>query len=194
MTDQAPHDRLDELAGAGPGSGPGTPAWPDELAALVALAMRAQTACLDRNLTLATAESCTGGLIGHVVTETGGSSDYYVGGLVSYTDGLKERELGVDAETLTKHGAVSAQTCVAMADGARKRYGASIGLAVTGIAGPGGGSDQKPVGLTYVAVSDGSGDDVRRFVWQSDRHGNKVRSAEAALVLLLERLGSADSS
>ena len=91
----------------------------DELAALVEMARRIQSAMIERGLTLATAESCTGGLIGHVLTEVSGSSDYYVGGLISYSNELKERELGVDAATLETHGAVSAQTCVAMAEGAR---------------------------------------------------------------------------
>ena len=159
-----------------------------ELAPLVALADRIQSIMLERGLTLATAESCTGGLVGHIVTEISGSSDYYVGGLVSYSNALKEAELGVDAHTLETHGAVSAQTCVAMADGARRRYGASMAVAVTGIAGPRGGSDAKPVGLTYVGVADADGQEVQRFVWDGDRHANKVSSAAAALQLLLERL------
>ena len=166
-----------------------TPTSTSELSALVELASRIQSAMIDRGLTLATAESCTGGLIGHLLTETSGSSVYYVGGLISYSNQLKENELGVDARTLERHGAVSAQTCVAMAEGARSRYGASIGVSVTGIAGPDGGSDQKPVGLTYVGVSDDDGHDVRRNVWQGNRHSNKVHSAEAALRLVLDRLG-----
>jgi PncC family amidohydrolase len=161
----------------------------DELSPLVNMASRIQSAMIERGLTLATAESCTGGLVGHLLTETAGSSAYYVGGLVSYSNGLKEHELGVDPRTLERHGAVSAQTCVAMAEGARNRYGASLGVAITGIAGPDGGSEQKPVGLTYVGVADEAGHDVRRNVWQGDRHVNKVASARAALALLLERLG-----
>ena len=184
MTDEVPGDRLDELDGSGEASGAA-----QELGELVALAVKLQAQLIDRGLSLATAESCTGGLIGHVITETSGSSDYYVGGIVSYSDELKERELGVERETLARHGAVSAQACVAMAVGAVKRYGADIGVSVTGIAGPGGGSDAKPVGLTYVGVADGNGHDVRRFVWQFDRHGNKIASARAALELLIERLG-----
>lgn len=162
---------------------------PDELRALVALAARIQSVMIERDLTLATAESCTGGLIGHLLTETTGSSAYYVGGLISYSDDLKREHLGVDTQTLERHGAVSAQSCVAMAEGARSRYGASLGLAITGIAGPDGGSEQKPVGLTYVGVADTAGQDVRRNVWQGGRHENKVQSADAALRLLLERLG-----
>jgi PncC family amidohydrolase len=163
----------------------------DELRALVGLCEQVQALMLERGLTLATAESCTGGLIGHLLTEVSGSSDYYLGGLISYSNALKEVELGVDGETLAHHGAVSAQTCVAMADGARRRYGADVAVAVTGIAGPTGGSAAKPVGLTYVSVADADGHDVRRNVWAADRHGNKVHSAQAALELLLERLSSA---
>lgn len=156
---------------------------------LIALAKRIQSIMVERQLTLATAESCTAGLIGHVITENNGSSTYYVGGLISYSNSLKEHELAVPLHTLEQHGAVSAQTCVAMAEGARSRYGADIGLAVTGIAGPDGGSTNKPVGLTYVAVADAGGHDVRRNIWNDDRHSNKVHSAAAALALLLERLG-----
>jgi PncC family amidohydrolase len=166
----------------------------DELAPLVNLAARIQAVMLDRGLSVATAESCTGGLIGHLLTETSGSSGFYVGGIISYSNELKEHELGVDARTLEMHGAVSAQTCVAMAEGARRRYGAAIGVSVTGIAGPDGGSDAKPVGLTYVGVADDAGHDVRRNVWPHDRHGNKVASAEAALQLLLERLSASPSA
>jgi len=144
---------------------------------------------LEQGLSLATAESCTGGLIGYALTEISGSSGYYVGGLISYSNELKEKHLGVEAATLEKHGAVSAQTCVAMAHGARERYKADIGLAVTGIAGPEGRTETKPVGLTYVAVADAEGSDVRRFIWTGDRHENKFQSAEAALLLLRERLG-----
>lgn len=159
------------------------------LDALVALGARIQSAMIERGVTLATAESCTGGLVGHLLTETSGSSAYYVGGLISYSDELKTEHLGVAAGTLERHGAVSAQTCVAMAEGTRSRYGASLGLAITGIAGPDGGSAQKPVGLTYVGVADSAGHDVRRNVWNTNRRVNKMKSAEAALLLLLERLG-----
>lgn len=155
---------------------------------LVALAARIKTAMVEHGWTLASAESCTGGLIGHLLTEVTGSSEYYVGGLISYSNALKQAELGVTAETLAHHGAVSAQTCVAMAEGARRRYAARIGVAVTGIAGPGGGSPDKPVGLTYVAIADEDGHDVRRFQWTGDRHDNKRASARAALELILERL------
>lgn len=154
----------------------------------MALCARIQRISIEHGLTLATAESCTGGLVGHLLTEVPGSSAYYRGGLVSYSNALKEAELGVPAETLERHGAVSAQTAVAMAEGARRRYGASLAVAVTGIAGPDGGTPQKPVGLTYVAVADAAGHDVRRFTWDGDRHANKLASAAAALRLIAERL------
>jgi PncC family amidohydrolase len=169
---------------------PDDPSGTDDLAGLVALAQGIQALMIERSLTLATAESCTGGLIGHVLTEVPGSSAYFLGGLVCYSDPLKSSELGVDQATLQRHGAVSAQVCVAMAEGARLRYGAALSIAVTGIAGPDGGTPAKPVGLTYVSVADEAGHDVRRHAWASDRHGNKVYSAEAALRLLLERLGA----
>jgi nicotinamide-nucleotide amidase len=161
-----------------------------EVASLVALAERIQGVLIEQGRTLATAESCTGGLIAYVLTEIPGSSDYFVGGIVSYSNGLKESELEVKRATLERHGAVSAQTAVEMADGARLRYKADVAVAVTGIAGPGGGTEAKPVGLTYVGVADENGHDARRFVWSDDRHTNKLRSAEAALALVLERIAA----
>jgi PncC family amidohydrolase len=143
---------------------------------------------LERHLTLTTAESCTGGLIAHALTEVPDSSQYFVGGLVSYSNDLKERELGVDPEILGTHGAVSAQTALAMATGAQRRYKADVAVSVTGIAGPGGATPGKPVGLTYIAVADARGSDVRRFTWAGDRHANKMHSAHAALSLVIERL------
>lgn len=143
---------------------------------------------LDRSLTLATAESCTGGLIGYALTEIAGSSDYYLGGVISYSNSAKREQLGVPAQTLDMHGAVSAQTAVAMAEGARHRFAVDVAVAVTGVAGPGGGSDAKPVGLSYVAVADSTGDEVRRLQRHGDRHANRVESARACLELLLERV------
>ncbi len=157
---------------------------------LVVLAERLQRSCIDRRLTLALAESCTGGLVSDALTDVPGSSDYFLGGIVSYADEVKERQLGVPAEVIAAHGAVSAQVARAMAEGVRTRLGAGIAGAVTGIAGPDGGSDAKPVGLTYVAVADDQGVDVRRFVWSGDRGLNKLSSAEAVLQLLVERVDS----
>ena len=152
------------------------------------LAERLGDALRARKWTVATAESCTGGLVGHVITEVPGSSDYFAGALVTYSNEIKIDLAGVSRDVLEAHGAVSAQVAKAMADGARERLGVDVVVAVTGVAGPDGGSAAKPVGLTYVAVADGSGDEVRRFVWDSDRSGNKRLSAAAALELVLERL------
>lgn len=157
---------------------------------LVGLAERLQGMCLDRGLKLAVAESCTGGLVSDAITDVPGSSGYFLGGIVSYADDVKEEQLGVPPEVIAAHGAVSAQVARAMAEGVRTRLGAGIGGAVTGIAGPDGGTDAKPVGLTYVAVADEHGVDVRRFVWTGDRHMNKQSSAEAVLQLLVEWVSS----
>jgi PncC family amidohydrolase len=161
---------------------------------LVGLAERLQVACLARGLTLAVAESCTGGLVSDAITDISGSSGYFLGGIVSYSDDAKVRQLGVPSEVIAAHGAVSAQVARAMAEGAQSRFGSGIAAAVTGIAGPDGGSDAKPVGLTYVATADEAGVDVRRFVWAGDRAANKQASAEAVLQLLLERVASATTA
>lgn len=161
---------------------------------LVAVAERLQARCLAHGLTVATAESCTGGLVAHAITEVAGSSGYFLGGVVSYADAAKQDLLGVPVELIGAHGAVSAQVARQMAVGACERLGARVAVAVTGIAGPGGGTPGKPVGLAYVAVAGEGGDEVRRFLWTGDRSANKVASAEAALGLLLEhveRLGGA---
>lgn len=155
---------------------------------LVSLVARVGERCLALGRRIATVESCTGGLVGHLITETPGSSAYYVGGFVTYSDESKQAMVGVPADVLTAHGAVSAQTAIAMAVGGRDRTGAEIGVSVTGIAGPDGGSPAKPVGLTYVAVADGDGTAVRRYVWAGSRAENKRASAQAALELVLERI------
>ncbi len=163
-------------------------ATPADVGDLVELARRLQRVCIARQLTVATAESCTGGLVAHALTEVPGSSGYFLGGVVSYSDALKEALLDVPAGLLAAHGAVSAQVARAMASGTRERLRASVGVSVTGIAGPDGGTAEKAVGLTYVGVADDRGVDVRRFHWPGDRASNKRASARAALELLLERL------
>ncbi|TME81084.1 MAG: CinA family protein [Chloroflexi bacterium] len=137
------------------------------------LATQLQALFLERGLTLATAESCTGGLVAHTVTEVAGSSGYLRGGIVAYADEAKERLLDVPHDVLDAHGAVSAQVARAMADGAAARFTTDVSVAVTGVAGPGGGSPAKPVGLTYVAVTAPSTNEVRRFLWTGDRAANK---------------------
>ena len=153
---------------------------------LVGLAERLQAACLERGLTVAVAESCTGGLVADAITDVPGSSGYFLGGIVSYADSAKVALLDVPTEVLAAHGAVSAQIGRAMAEGARARFGADLAAAVTGVAGPDGGSEAKPVGLTYVAVAGSGGVDVRRFLWTGDRDANKGAGAEAVLELLIE--------
>ena len=143
-----------------------------------------------RRLTLALAESCTGGLIGHSLTNVPGSSDYFLGGIIAYAYEAKERLLGVRHETLYEHGAVSRETAQEMARGERLALGADIGLSVTGIAGPTGGLPDKPVGLTWIAYSTRDGEAAEEHVWQGDREANKERSAEAALEMLLNTLNT----
>jgi PncC family amidohydrolase len=159
----------------------------DLLAPMVEVAGQLQERCLGAGLTVAAAESCTGGLLTHILTEVPGSSAYLLGGVVSYADRAKIELLGVEEDHLAAHGAVSAQVAKAMAQGVRERFGADLGVAITGIAGPDGGSDAKPVGLTYVAVADDAGVEVRRLQWSGERSANKRDSASAALELLLAR-------
>jgi PncC family amidohydrolase len=136
---------------------------------------------LQHQLTLATAESCTGGLIGHRLTNVPGSSNYFLGGIIAYANEVKERVLGVHHATLERHGAVSAETALEMARGARRVLGVDIAVSATGIAGPDGGTVDKPVGLVYIALATPDFERVERCVWEQDREGNKWASAEAAL-------------
>jgi PncC family amidohydrolase len=137
-----------------------------------------------RGLTLAAAESCTGGLVGHRITNVPGSSAYYQGSITAYSYDVKEQLLRVRHDTLYTHGAVSEQTAREMAQGVRRALRADIGVSVTGIAGPGGGMPEKPVGLVYVALAAEDDEWVERHVWNGDRWENKARSAEAVLDLL----------
>lgn len=148
---------------------------------------------LARGLTLAVAESCTGGLIGHRLTGVSGSSDYFLEGAVTYSNAAKAARLGVPGELFARYGAVSEQVARAMAEGIRQTAGADVGLSVTGIAGPGGGSAEKPVGLTFIGLADPAGIVCEKFLFQQDRARNKERAAQAALNLLRLRLqGAAD--
>ena len=132
-------------------------------------------------LKLALAESCTGGLIGHRVTNVPGSSDYYLGSVTAYAYEAKERLLGVSHETLTHYGAVSQETALEMARGIRRVLDADIGVSVTGIAGPGGGLPGKPVGLVWIGLSTPGGDWAFQYFWKGNRIENKADSAQAAL-------------
>src|SRR5579883_2445125 len=138
--------------------------------------------------TLATAESCTGGLIGDLLTDVPGSSDYYRGGVVAYANAIKERLLGVRPETLAASGAVSEPCVREMAEGARRAIGADWAIAVSGIAGPGGGSDEKPVGLVHFAVAGPRGTEARRLLWPGERRMVKQLAAHAALFFLYKEL------
>jgi nicotinamide-nucleotide amidase len=142
-----------------------------------------------RQLTMAVAEGDTGGLLLERLTAVPGSSAVVLGGVVAYADGLKCSLLGVSAEVLRARGAVSAEAAEAMALGVRRLIGADLGLATTGIAGPGGATAFKPVGLAYVAATNGRGSLVREHRWRGDRAANRQSSAEAALALLRELLG-----
>ena len=139
-----------------------------------------------RQWRLSTAESSTGGLIGHAITMIAGASDYYVGGVICYSDLAKERELDVPAELIAEHGAVSREVAAALAEGAWRRFDVDIGVSVTGIAGPDGGSDEKPVGLHFVGVARvGHPPAVERHVFGFDRDGNRSAAAAAALELAI---------
>jgi nicotinamide-nucleotide amidase len=152
---------------------------------LVAAARRLGRALVKRGWQMASAESCTGGLVGHVITQVPRSSDHYLGGIVSYSDAVKEELLDVPRDLIGEVGAVSAEVAEAMTSGALARFPvATLAVAVTGIAGPDGGSPDKPVGLTYVAAAIRSGSAVvERHTWAHDRAGNKRASALAALEL-----------
>lgn len=148
----------------------------------------------EKGMKLALAESCTGGLVGHRVTNIPGSSDYYLGSITAYAYEAKERLLGVKHETLINYGAVSKETALEMARGVRLALAAdfpleaSIGISITGIAGPGGGLPNKPVGLVWFGLSAPEGDWAWNYVWKGNRLEVKEQSAEKALGLLMDYL------
>ena len=147
-----------------------------------------------RGFKLTVAESCTGGLVGHLVTNVAGSSDYYLGSVTAYAYEVKEGLLGVKHETLQKYGAVSKQTVIEMARGVRSALSGGfpldsiLGISISGIAGPGGGTPEKPVGTVWVGMSAPDGDWAWRFSWKGDRVQNKEDSARAALTLAVRYL------
>lgn len=136
---------------------------------------------LEKKMTLATAESCTGGLVAHRITNISGASDYFRGGVVAYSNDLKIKLLGVSEETLGKHGAVSSETAKEMAQGVRERLGADIGISVTGIAGPTGGTADKPVGTVHLALATSSGVEEKNFWFPLDRERFKILVSSVAL-------------
>jgi PncC family amidohydrolase len=139
-------------------------------------------------LKLAIAESCTGGLIGHRITDVPGSSDYFIGGVVAYAYEAKVALLGVSWDTLNKYGAVSRETVLEMAAGVRQTLGTDIAVSVSGIAGPGGGLPNKPVGTVWVGLVASDGQWARTFLFTGDRQENKASAADAALQMLVEYL------
>jgi len=141
-----------------------------------------------RGLWLAVAESCTGGLIGHLLTNVPGSSDYFLGGVIAYANEAKVGLLGVRQDTLEKHGAVSQETALEMARGVRTAMQAGIGISVTGIAGPSGGTVEKPVGTVWIGLSSNDEEYARHFQWSGNRLSVKKQSAQAALQMLRQYL------
>lgn len=138
----------------------------------------------ERRLTLAVAESCTGGLLGMRITEVPGASQYFRGGVIAYSNAVKERVLGVPKEVLAKEGAVSPGCAGAMAEGVRQLLQTDLALAITGIAGPAGGTPEKPVGLVYIALAHPQGVEVERHTFCGSRQGVRWSATEAALALL----------
>ncbi len=143
---------------------------------------------VQRGLHLAVAESCTGGLIGHRITNVPGSSAYFSGGVIAYANQIKMDVLGVSAHTLEEHGAVSEQTVLEMAHGVRKAMGTEIGAAISGIAGPDGGTAEKPVGLTWIGLSAPGVDKAWQHIWPGSRLEVKQQSAQQVLRILVDYL------
>jgi PncC family amidohydrolase len=142
----------------------------------------------ERGLKLVTAESCTGGLIGSRITDVPGSSEYFLGGIVAYAYEVKAALLNVTWDTLKAYGAVSRETVFAMAKGALIRMGGDIAISVSGIAGPGGGAPEKPVGTTWIGLVAKDGEWAREFRFSGNREQNKASAADAALQMLLDYL------
>jgi PncC family amidohydrolase len=143
---------------------------------------------MERKMRIAVAESCTGGLIAHRLTNIPGASEYFEMGIVTYSNSAKERFLSVPGEIIGEKGAVSAEVARLMADGVRRAVGAELGLSATGIAGPGGGSPGKPVGTVFIGLSWAAGGSVRRLSFEGDRKAVKAQTSDAALRLLLDYL------
>lgn len=144
--------------------------------------------CREKRCSIAVAESCTGGMLGERITAISGSSDVFLGGIIAYQNELKESLLGVSAATLAERGAVSVESAAEMASGARSRTGASVGIGITGIAGPGGGTAEKPVGTVCIALDADSGKIVRGYRLIGDRQEIRLRAVQAALDILRRNL------
>ncbi len=140
----------------------------------------------DKKLTLGIAESCTGGYLSQLITRIPGSSDYFLGALISYSNQIKTSKLGVSELALNKFGSVSEEVAIEMAEHARDFFTSDLGIGITGIAGPGGATATKPIGLVFIAVSTSAGTTVNKFNFRNDRSGNIKRSANAGLALLIQ--------
>ncbi len=143
---------------------------------------------IENNITLSTAESCTGGSLGKIITSVPGVSGIYGFGFITYANEAKEKILGVKHETLEKHGAVSPETALQMANGARRVSGSDIAVSVTGIAGPGGGTKEKPVGLVYIAISDKTGSEYRKLNLSGNRDEVRAQTCDKVFELVAERI------
>lgn len=160
----------------------------DQMATALGRALRAAGA------TLATAESCTGGMIGSMITEVAGSSSYFVGGAITYSNEEKTRQLGVRPAVFIEHGAVSEACVIEMAQGARERFGATFAVAVSGVAGPGGGTEEKPVGTVWLAVAGPARCTTKRMFWPRDRAGIRLLAAFWAMDLVMRELAGASAA
>jgi CDP-diacylglycerol--glycerol-3-phosphate 3-phosphatidyltransferase len=172
--------RFRHLIGLGEGasSQPGVDPLADELGALLAR----------EGLTVSVAESCTGGLLGSLITDRAGSSAYFIGGVIAYADQVKRDELSVPAALLTRHGAVSREVALAMAQGAKARFGTTLAASTTGIAGPDSNGSDKPVGLTFIAIASEWGSRCEEYTFTGNRWSNRRQAAEQALQLMIEEV------
>ena len=156
--------------------------------ALLSLSSQVGEILTERELTIAAAESCTGGLLSHILTGVSGSSAYFIGGVVAYSNQIKESILGVSNETLEKFGAVSAQTAQEMAQGISQKFNTTIGLSTTGIAGPTGGTPEKPVGLVWIGLHFNDKTFAHECHFEGDRESVKMKTVKALLSTLLDLL------
>ena len=152
------------------------------------LAQSLVSLCIEKNITFGTAESCTGGLISASVTDVPGASAVFFGGVVSYDNSIKKGVLGVKEETLSAHGAVSEETAREMSYGARRVLGVDFAVSVTGIAGPGGGTAEKPVGLVYISVASSDRHTVTKNLFSGSREDVRLQTVAKALTLLTEEI------
>ena len=143
---------------------------------------------VEKNITISTAESCTGGSLGKIITSVSGVSSIYGFGFITYANEVKEKILGVKHETLESYGAVSPETALEMAIGARKVSGSDIAVSVTGIAGPGGGTPEKPVGLVYIAIADKNGAEYRKLSLDGSRDEIRAKTCDCVFRLIKEKL------